>query len=85
MDPAKIMPLVTKYFGPITSKGKSPRVRTEEPTPEYYKRTISQNFNPPYIEKRVTGKAATNPNVTSCSTFRRSGTTTCPRSSCSAG
>jgi predicted Zn-dependent peptidase len=64
VDPAKIMPLVTKYFGPIKSKGKSPRVRTEEPTPEYYKRTISQNFNPPYIEKRVTGRAATNPNVT---------------------
>jgi predicted Zn-dependent peptidase len=64
VDPEKIMPLVSKYFGPIRSKGKSPRVRTEEPTPEYYKRTISQNFQPPYIEKRVTGRAATNPNVT---------------------
>ncbi len=64
VDPAKIMPLVTKYFGPIRPKGRSPRVRTEEPTPEYYKRTISQNFVPPYIEKRVTGKAATNPGVT---------------------
>jgi predicted Zn-dependent peptidase len=64
VDPAKIMPLVTKYFGPIKPKGRSPRVRTEEPTPEYYRRTISQNFNPPYIEKRVTGRAATNPNVT---------------------
>jgi predicted Zn-dependent peptidase len=64
VDPAKIMTLVTKYFGPIKPKGKSPRVRTEEPTPEYYRRTISQNFNPPYIEKRVIGRAASNPNVT---------------------
>ena len=64
LDPDKIMPLVTKYFGPIKSKGKSPRVRTEEPTPEYYRRTISPNFNPPYVEKRVIGRAATNPQVT---------------------
>ena len=64
VDPAKIMPLVTKYFGPIKSKGKSPRVRTEEPSPEYYKRTISPNFKPPYIEKRVLGRAAANPTVT---------------------
>jgi predicted Zn-dependent peptidase len=64
VDPVKIMPVVTKYFGPIASKGKSPRVRTEEPTPEYYKRTISENFQPPYIEKRVIGRAATNPAVT---------------------
>jgi predicted Zn-dependent peptidase len=64
LDPDKVMPLVTKYFGPIKSKGKSPRVRTEEPSPEYYKRTISQNFKPPYVEKRVLGRAATNPAVT---------------------
>ena len=64
VDPERILPLVTKYFGPIKSKGKSPRARTEEPSPEYYRRTISQNFQPPYIEKRVTGRAATNPNVT---------------------
>jgi len=64
LDPDKVMPLVTKYFGAIKSKGKSPRVRTEEPSPEYYRRTISQNFNPPYIEKRVIGRAATNPQVT---------------------
>ncbi len=64
VDPDRIMPLVIKYFGPITSKGKSPRVRTEEPAPEYYRRTISQNFVPPYIEKRVAGRAATNPAVT---------------------
>ncbi|HEX7485033.1 MAG TPA: pitrilysin family protein [Vicinamibacterales bacterium] len=64
LDPATVMPLVTKYFGPIKSKGKSPRVRTEEPSPEYYQRTISANFKPPYIEKRVIGRAATNPAVT---------------------
>jgi predicted Zn-dependent peptidase len=39
-------------------------VRTEEPSPEYYRRTISQNFKPPYVEKRVLGRAATNPAVT---------------------
>ena len=38
LDPDKVMPLVAKYFGPIKSKGKSPRVRTEEPSPEYYQR-----------------------------------------------
>jgi len=64
LDPDKVMPLVAKYFGPIKAKGKSPRVRTEEPTPEYYRRTISANFKPPYIEKRVIGRAATNPQVT---------------------
>ena len=58
------MTLVAKYFGPIKPKGKSPRVRTEEPSPEFYRRTISENFKPPYIEKRVIGRAATNPNVT---------------------
>jgi len=64
LDPEKVMPMVAKYFGAIKSKGKSPRVRTEEPTPEYYRRTISTNFNPPYIEKRVIGRAAANPAVT---------------------
>ena len=64
VDPVTITALVTKYFGPIKSKGKSPRVRTEEPSPEFYKRTVSQNFQPPYVEKRVIGRAATNPNVT---------------------
>lgn len=64
VDPAVIMPLVTKHFGPIKSRGKSPRVRTEEPTPEYYRRTVGENFKPPYIEKRVSGRAAANPTVT---------------------
>ncbi len=64
VDPDKIMPLVTKYFGPIASKGKSPRVRTEEPYSEYYKKVYGANFQTPYIEKRLYGRAATNPNVT---------------------
>jgi predicted Zn-dependent peptidase len=64
LEPDKVMALVTKYFGGIKARGKSPRVRTEEPAPEYYRRTISQNFKPPYIEKRVIGRAATNPQVT---------------------
>lgn len=64
LDPDKVMVLVNKYFGPIKAKGKSPRVRTEEPTPEYYRRTVSANFNPPYVEKRVLGRAAAvNPSV----------------------
>jgi predicted Zn-dependent peptidase len=58
------MKLVAKYFGPLKSKGKSPRVRTEEPSPEYYRRTVGPKFKPPYIEKRVYGRAATNPMVT---------------------
>ena len=64
LDPDKVMALVTKYFGAIKARGKSPRVRTEEPAPEYYRRTIGQNFKPPYIEKRLIGRAATNPQVT---------------------
>ena len=63
IDEEKVMKLVHKYFDPIKPKGKSPRVRTEEPSPEYYTRTIGPDFNMPYIEKRVYGKAATNPNV----------------------
>jgi predicted Zn-dependent peptidase len=63
LDPDRAMALVTKYFGGIKARGPSPRVRTEEPSPEYYRRTISQSFKPPYIEKRVIGRAATNPQV----------------------
>ncbi len=63
IDVDKVMALVTKHFGPIRPKGKAPRVRTEEPSPEYYKRTVGPDFNPPYVEKRVYGKAATNPSV----------------------
>jgi predicted Zn-dependent peptidase len=64
IDPAVVMPLVTKYFGPLKAKGPSPRVRTEEPSPEYYRRTVGSNFKPPYIEKRVLGRAAVTPEVT---------------------
>jgi len=64
VDPDQVMPLVTKYFGPLKSKGKSPRVRTEEPSPEYYRKTYGAGFKPPYIEKRVYGRAATTPYVT---------------------
>jgi predicted Zn-dependent peptidase len=64
LNEAEVMPLVTKYFGPLKSKGKSPRVRTEEPSPEFYKRTVGVNFKAPYIEKRVYGRAATTPDVT---------------------
>jgi predicted Zn-dependent peptidase len=64
VDEAVVMPLVTKYFGPLKSKGPSPRVRTEEPYSEYYKKTNGPNFKTPYIEKRVIGRAATSPSVT---------------------
>jgi len=64
LDPDRVMPLVTKYFGPIKSRGTSPRVRTEEPYSEYYKKVYGPNFKTPYIEKRVLGRAATNPAVT---------------------
>ncbi len=63
LEVEEIMPLVEKYFGHIEAQGRSPRVRTEEPSPEYYRRTVSPNFEPPYIEKRVYGRAATNPSV----------------------
>jgi predicted Zn-dependent peptidase len=64
VDPDPVMSLVTKYFGPLKSKGKSPRVRTEEPSPEYYRKTYGAGFKPPYIEKRVYGRAAATPEVT---------------------
>jgi predicted Zn-dependent peptidase len=64
VNPDEVMPLVTKYFGPLKAKGRSPRVRTEEPSPEYYRRTVSPNFKAPYIEKRVYGRAAAAPEVT---------------------
>jgi predicted Zn-dependent peptidase len=64
LDPAQVMPLVTKYFGALKPKGKSPRVRTEEPYAQYYKKIYGANFKAPYIEKRVLGKAQTTPAVT---------------------
>ena len=86
VDEKIVMPLVTKYFGPLKSKGPSPRVRTEEPYAGVLPAgPYGPNFKTPYIEKRVIGRAATNPPSRSCSTSRRSGTTTRPRSTCSGG
>jgi len=64
VDEKIVMPLVTKYFGPLKSRGASPRVRTEEPYSQYYKKIYGENFKTPYIEKRVIGRAAANPAVT---------------------
>jgi len=63
IDVDKVMDLVEKYFGNIPSRGKSPRVRTEEPSPEFYRRSVGPEFDAPYIEKRVYGRAATTPSV----------------------
>jgi predicted Zn-dependent peptidase len=64
VNPDEVMPLVTKYFGPLQSKGKSPRVRTQEPSPAYYHDTYGNAFKAPYVEKRVIGRAAAAPYVT---------------------
>jgi predicted Zn-dependent peptidase len=65
VDVEPAMVLVKKYFGSIKNpSGSAPRVRTEEPSPEYYKKVNGQDFKAPYIEKRVLGKAATTPYVT---------------------
>jgi predicted Zn-dependent peptidase len=64
VDIEPTMALVTRYFGSIKNPpGKAPRVRTQEPSPAYYRATNGPDFRPPYIEKRVTGRAATNPSV----------------------
>jgi predicted Zn-dependent peptidase len=64
VDVEPTMALVTKYFGPIPNPpGAAPRVRTEEPSPGYYKKVNGADFKAPYIEKRVLGKAAANPYV----------------------
>jgi predicted Zn-dependent peptidase len=65
VDVEPAMALVEKYFGPIPNPpGAAPRVRTEEPSPEYYRSVNGPDFKAPYIEKRVIGKAAANPFVT---------------------
>jgi predicted Zn-dependent peptidase len=65
VDVEPAMALVKKYFGAIKNPpGAAPRVRTEEPSPEYYKRVNGPDFKAPYIEKRVLGRAATNPYIT---------------------
>jgi predicted Zn-dependent peptidase len=59
------MAFVNKYFGAIKNPpGAAPRVRTEEPSPQYYRKVNGPDFKPPYIEKRVLGRAAANPQVT---------------------
>ena len=64
LDVEPTMALLTKYFGPIKNpRTPVPRVRTEEPSPQYYLKYNGPNFKPPYIEKRVYGRAATNPMV----------------------
>jgi predicted Zn-dependent peptidase len=65
VDVEPTMALITKYFGGIKNPpGTAPRVRTEEPSPEYYRKVNGPDFKVPYIEKRVLGRAATNPYVT---------------------
>ncbi len=63
IDVDAVMSLVHKHFGPVPSRGKSPRVRTVEPSPEYFHATYGPDFDAPYIEKRVYGRAATEPSV----------------------
>ncbi|MFC1791283.1 M16 family metallopeptidase [Gemmatimonadota bacterium] len=63
IDVDAVMALVEQHFGAIPARGKSPRVRTREPSPEFYRETVGPDFDAPYIEKRVFGRAATNPSV----------------------
>ncbi len=63
IDVDAVMALVEKHFGTIPAQGRPPRVRTREPNPEYFRQTVGEDFRPPYIEKRVYGRAATNPAV----------------------
>ena len=59
------MALINKYFGSIKNPpGAAPRVRTEEPSPEYYRKVNGPDFKVPYIEKRILGRCSTNPYVT---------------------
>jgi predicted Zn-dependent peptidase len=63
IDVDAVMALVEEHFGSIPARGKSPRVRTREPSPEFYRETVGEDFDAPYIEKRIYGRAATNPTV----------------------
>lgn len=64
VEVAPTMALVNKYFGSIPNPpGAGLRVRTEEPSPEYYRKVYGPGFKAPYIEKRVLGRAAANPFV----------------------
>ena len=64
VDVEPTMALVNKYLGAIKNPPRAvPRVRTEEPSPGYYRKVNGPDFKPPYIEKRMFGRAATNPDV----------------------
>jgi predicted Zn-dependent peptidase len=63
IDVDHVMTLVEKHFGKIPPQGKSPRVRTREPNPRYYLETVGPDFRSPHIEKRVYGRAATEPSI----------------------
>lgn len=63
VDVDAVMTMVEEYFGSIPARGKSPRVRTLEPSPEFYRTSVGLDFDAPYIEKRVYGRAATEPSV----------------------
>jgi predicted Zn-dependent peptidase len=65
VDVEPAMVLANKYFGVIKNPpGAAPRVRTEEPSPAYFRKVNGPEFKPPYIEKRVIGRAAANPEIT---------------------
>jgi predicted Zn-dependent peptidase len=62
VDPT--MALVARYLGSIRNPpGSAPHVRTQEPSPAYYRNVNGLDFKVPYVEKRVLGKAAADPYV----------------------
>ena len=64
VDVEPTIALANKYLGTIKNPpGSAPRVRTEEPSPSYYRKVNGPEFKPPFVEKRVYGRAATNPEV----------------------
>ncbi len=64
VDVEPTIALANKYLGVIKNPpGSAPRVRTEEPSPAYYRKVNGPEFKPPFVEKRVYGRAATNPEV----------------------
>ena len=54
VDEKTVMPLVTKYFGPLKSKGPSPRVRTEEP----YSRVLQEGLRAETSRRRTSRSAS---------------------------
>ena len=83
IDVEPTMALVNKYFGPIPAKGPSPRVRTEEPSPEYYRKVNGAGFQGAvHREARPSAGRRRIRASRSCSIFRRCGTTTWRRCPC---